>query len=154
MAQSHSAYCTFDKETRVRDFLNAAFGGASPGKIEDFVVQGATYRGAVTRGEEVPIQEWAELSHVVRGLIGPTTFSVTHKVEDADWISMRIHITARRLGNSKQIEGYDSLMVRFEGDRIAEYIGHMDYITFFEQLGLVPAGALHACLSGQRLVWE
>ncbi|MEL0437539.1 ester cyclase [Phycobacter sp. K97] len=138
----------------MRDFLNAAFGGASPGKIERFIVEGATYRGAVTSGEELPITEWAELAHVVRGLIGRTVFRVENKVEERDWISLRIHITATCLATGKEIETYDCLMVRFEGDKIAEYIGHMDYISFFEQLELVPSGALHACLSGQRLVWE
>lgn len=141
-------------EQRLLDFLNAAFGHAPPADIGDRITEKATFCGPITGGKPIPMLEWAEFSHVIRGLVGPSTFNPLNSISQDDWISLRIEIQSECLASGKRITGYDCLLVRFEGERIAEYIGHMDYLSFFEQLDLVPTGALHACLSGQRLTWQ
>nr|WP_274860789.1 ester cyclase [Phaeobacter sp. PT47_59] len=154
MTKLHTVSSTFDKETHLLQFLRAAFDGEQRLQMEDYIAPEASFCGPVTGGVTVPMQEWAEFSSVVKGLVGPSTFEVTHKVEQGDWLTLRLHIRSECLITGKAIEGFDCLLVRFQGDRIAEYIGHMDYLSFFQELDLVPPGALHACLSGQRLTWE
>lgn len=143
-----------DKEQRLLKFLSAAFGDTPPADIKNSITEDATFCGPITGGRRIPMLEWAEFSHVIRGLVGPATFEPLNVIAQGDWLSLRLEIKAECLVSGKTVTGYDCLLVRFEGDRIAEYIGHMDYLTFFEQLELVPSGALHACLSGQRLTWK
>lgn len=143
-----------DKKSIILDFLNAALGDPGDFDLGRYFTEEATFCGPVTGGKIIPMMEWVEFKLVVQGLVGPSSFEVMNAIEQDDWISMRIRISAKCLSTAEMIVAYDCLMARFEGDRIAEYIGHMDYFTFFQDLGLIPPGSLHACLSGQRMVWE
>ncbi len=72
-------------------------------------------------------------------------------VEQDDWLSVMATFEANVLANGQPITGSGMLMVRFENGKIAEAFNCIDFLGFFEKLGLVPENALALCMTGQRL---
>ena len=78
-------------------------------------------------------------------------FRIVHTVEAGDWLATLIETEAERLGDGVPVRVIGQLMLRFEGDKIAEAYNSFDFLSFFEQVGLLPAHSLELGMSGCKI---
>jgi len=105
--------------------------------------------------------------HREKGLLGPDDFEefhglicnhaddikmkILHSVEDQDWISVMYDFKAKKKGTDTPVEMTGNTMVRFHNGKIIEAHEHVDFITFFRCLGIMPENTLEHCLSGNKI---
>ncbi|MDV7141782.1 ester cyclase [Tropicimonas sp. TH_r6] len=77
--------------------------------------------------------------------------SLEKTVEKGDWISVMASFEAMVLATGQTISGSGVLMARIVDGKIEEAYNCMDFMSFFEKLGLLPEHSLELCLTGQRL---
>lgn len=87
------------------------------------------------------------LVEAFRGFLEDGGFSLTHTLEQGDWLAtvITLHATTQS-GQDVQLQG--QVMARFEGNKIAEAFNQFDYFAFFEQVGLLPEDAMAMFLTG------
>ncbi|MBE9476947.1 MAG: ester cyclase [Proteobacteria bacterium] len=70
-------------------------------------------------------------------------------VEQGDWLSQLVTITGvcRKTGRMVCIHG--QIMLKIIDGRIVEARNHLDFISLFEQLGILPKQFFENCLSGK-----
>ena len=118
------------------------------------------------------IHEMFEVSGTAKGLgdreiAGPSEFEAFHGLmlaqienvrvsvdkfmEQGDWVSILCSLDATQKGTNKAVQMEGAIFARVVDDKIVEAYNHFDFMTLFEQLGLMPANSFGSCLSGQRL---
>ena len=117
---------------------NAALAFFAP----DAVIHGITGDVAMTPQDMVT---WVG---AITMLIETPSFQVTHIVAQDDCVAyvVRCQAISRRTGQTVCLTG--QMMLRLDGDLIAEAFNHFDLIGFFAQLGLLPANLLESVLAG------
>ncbi|WP_116131737.1 ester cyclase [Tropicimonas sp. IMCC34043] len=96
-------------------------------------------------------QEFYEFVAPMLEMLEVQSVTFEHAVEQGDWISVMASFEAMVRATGQTITGSGMLMARIEGNKIAEAFNCIDFLGFFERLGLVPPDALALCLTGQRL---
>ncbi|MDA5094692.1 nuclear transport factor 2 family protein [Aliiroseovarius sp. KMU-50] len=74
------------------------------------------------------------------------------RVVEADnwvWAQMSAHAQARLVDKDVVVAG--QVMCRFDNGKIVEAYNQFDFLSFFEQLGLLPEHTLALCLAGETL---
>ncbi|MBN2906002.1 MAG: nuclear transport factor 2 family protein [Rhodobacteraceae bacterium] len=84
-------------------------------------------------------------------MVEAPNFRIVHAVETEDWLAALIETTAVRIDTGDPIRVTGQLMARFQGDCIAEAYNSFDFLSFFQQMGLLPEHALEIGMSGQKL---
>ncbi len=72
-------------------------------------------------------------------------------VEQGEWITVMASFEAIVLATGQPISGGGMLMTRIVDGKIREAYNCMDFMGFFEKLGLLPEHSLELCMTGQRL---
>jgi predicted SnoaL-like aldol condensation-catalyzing enzyme len=95
--------------------------------------------------------DFKELVAMVQELVEEIRAQIVKTVEDGDWLAalVRIHTTNSITGEQVTVSG--QVMARFEGDIMVETYNAFDFLSFFEQMHLLPEQVLPICLSGQRV---
>lgn len=120
--------------------------------IDEFLVPSTVTEGVVPHMEMGP-KEFRELAAVVLHHVGPVEPVILHSVEQDDWLAAMFRFETSRADNGAPVEVPGNVFLRFEGDRMVEAYNLLDYLAFFEQLGLMPPDTLTICLTGHRLDW-
>ena len=95
--------------------------------------------------------EFRELVPMFLNMVENPTVSLDKVMEDGDWAAAlySMHVTDAISG--KPVIGSGQLFARFKGDKIAETYNSFDFMSFFEQVGLLPEQAMALCLTGHKL---
>ena len=121
--------------------------------IDHLLVPNITANGVLT-SIGLTREEFRDLVVAVRGLLQSINVTLKQTVEQGDWLAALTEIQAKRDDNGEPVSISSQVMVRFEGNRLAETHYQFDFFTMFEQLGQLPTDSLPICLTGQRLVWK
>ena len=112
---------------------------------------------AVTSGVVPQLQigpeDFRELVTVLRHHVRDIEVTILKTVEQDDWLAAMIQFNTSRADNGAPIEVAGQVLLRYAGDKMIEAYNHFDYLSFFEQLGLVPPDSLTICLTGHKLDW-
>lgn len=76
---------------------------------------------------------------------------IERMIEDGDWASILMHITAKNRETGADITFDGLAMVKIEDDAITAAYNYVDFIGLFEQLGLMPGETLATCLCGKSV---
>lgn len=86
------------------------------------------------------------------GLVSDMRITIAHFIESGDWASGLIQVTAKCRKTGKPVSFDGQFHVRFDDQgNLAEGYNHIDFISLYEQLGLMPTGTLAHCLGGAAL---
>lgn len=118
--------------------------------VPQFMTPETVISGAVSALSE-PETEYAEVVDAVRNLLGPISVTITHSMETADWVSVRLIAATSNPENGAPFEISGQIMARVENGKIAEMHSNMDYFHMFEMLGQLPPEAMAICMTGERL---
>lgn len=120
--------------------------------IDAYLVPSTVTAGVVPDMQMGP-KEFRELVTVVLHHVGEVEPVVLHSVEQNDWLAIMMRFDTSRADNGAPVSVPGQVFVRFDGDKMIESYNHLDYLSFFEQLGLMPPDTLTICLTGQKLDW-
>ena len=76
---------------------------------------------------------------------------VNQSMEQDDWISALCSVKATCKTSGKRVGMTGSVLVRVADGQIAEAYNHWDFMTIYQQLGLLPESAFERCLGGEKV---
>ncbi|MGC9418789.1 MAG: nuclear transport factor 2 family protein [Rhodovulum sp.] len=102
-------------------------------------------------GMQVGPEDIAVFAMALVHLVENPRFRIVKAVENGDWLAALIECEAERPGDGTPLRAMGQLMARFEDDRIAEAYNCFDFVSFFEQMGLLPDHTVAIGMSGQKI---
>lgn len=124
--------------------------GGDLGAISDYFTADVQAAG-VMPGLDLRPADFAELIPALMRLVVHPSFTVLRHLETDDWLWALIRFQAQTAAELAPVDVTSQLCVRFSDGRIAEAYNHVDMLSFFEQLGALPADTMALCLMGERL---
>ncbi|MEM9576271.1 MAG: nuclear transport factor 2 family protein [Pseudomonadota bacterium] len=106
---------------------------------------------ALVPGALTSIEETREMVVVLANLVGEMQVRVIHSIEQDDWVSAQLEVSGCKQGTDVPVSLRWLTMVRFEDGRIVESYPSVNFLSFFEQLGQLPADSFELLLSGTVL---
>lgn len=100
---------------------------------------------------QVGPDDFRELVPTVMRLIREPSVAIDAHLDSGDWLWALVTVRAKSAQSMAPVEFSGQVMMRVENGRIAEAFNHFDFITFFEQLELLPPHTFALCLSGETL---
>lgn len=98
-------------------------------------------------------EDFRELVAVLRAHVGNIKVTLLKTIENGDWLAALVHARMVRTDNGAPVEVTGQVFTRFAGDKMVEAYNQFDMISWFEQMGQMPANTLPVCLTGQGLDW-
>ncbi len=109
---------------------------------------------AVVDGLESEALESARAFDAVRRLLldqfDDIRVVIDRSIEEGEWIAATAAILARHRKSGKEVATRTQMMVRIHQGRVVEGHNVIDFMTAFEQIGLLPERSLDFCLMGRR----
>ncbi|TCP42832.1 nuclear transport factor 2 family protein [Rhodovulum marinum] len=102
-------------------------------------------------GMQVGPEDIAVFAMALVHLVEKPRFRIVKAIESGDWLSALIECEAERPEDGTPLRVMGQLMARFDGESIAEAYNCFDFVSFFEQLGLLPAHTVAIGMSGQQI---
>ena len=75
---------------------------------------------------------------------------IDRSIEEGEWIAATAAIHARHRKSGREVLTRTQMMVRIREGRVVEGHNLIDFLTAFEQIGLLPERTLDFCLMGRR----
>lgn len=134
-----------------RELLEAFYqrvwiGGDTALATEMFATQGKA-EGMVT-GMAMGGVDFGTIVEAFMALLEEPTYRIDRTVEEGDWLSALVTVEAHAASDGRPVSFNGQIMLRYTDGKVAEAYNHFDYVTLFEQLGLLPQDALVMFLSG------
>ncbi|WP_343082384.1 nuclear transport factor 2 family protein [Ostreiculturibacter nitratireducens] len=118
--------------------------------IDDYFAPRSTASGLMAELQVGP-EDFRELIPAVMRLIREPEVVIDAHLDSGDWLWALVTVKAKSTRSLSPVEFSGQVMMRVQEGRIAEAFNHFDFITFFEQLELLPPQTFALCLSGERL---
>lgn len=100
---------------------------------------------------QVGVEDFRALVPALLSLVRDLAIDIDRSIDSGDWLWAQITVRAVTAHGMDPIRASGQVMVRIEGSRITEAYNSFDFITFFEQAGLLPKDVFLLLLSGERL---
>lgn len=123
---------------------------ADPSAIDDFFAPRAGAEGLMPDGQ-VSAEDFRALVPALLALVRNLEIEIDRHIETGDWLWAQITVRATNAQGIDPIRASGQIMMRIEGGKIVEAYNAFDFITFFEQAGLLPQDAFLLLLSGEKL---
>ena len=93
--------------------------------------------------------EFRQFHTDVLGLIEKVTVSSDHAIEQGDWLAQLVTITAECRKTGRMVYMHGQMMLKIVDGCIVDAYNHLDFMSLFEQLGVLPNKTFEDCLSGK-----
>lgn len=77
--------------------------------------------------------------------------TVTHVLEDGDWLCARYVFTCRMKKTGQTVTFPCTVLCRVKDNQFIEVLDNVDWISFFEAGNLMPGHTLETCLNGTAI---
>jgi hypothetical protein len=106
--------------------------------------------GLMPDGQVGP-EDFKALVPALLALVRNLDIRIDRSMEAGDWLWAQISVHAVTAEGMAPISAAGQVMMRIEGEKITEAYNAFDFLTFFQQAGLLPEDAFLLLLSGERL---
>ncbi|WP_296761702.1 nuclear transport factor 2 family protein [Sediminimonas sp.] len=110
-----------------------------------------TAANGLVPGMAIGVEEFQFLVTTIQELIEPPRITIEKTIEQNDWLAGFVTMRTRSIDRRHDLHVGGMVMVRIENDLIVEAYNSFDFISFFEQLELLPENTIAICLSGERI---
>lgn len=100
---------------------------------------------------EMGVDDFKFLVATIQELITQPNIRIDKMVEQGDWIAGMMTMHAESLDQRTPVKIAAMVLCRFEGGKIVEAYNSVDFVSFFEQLGLLPENTIAICMSGAAI---
>ena len=118
--------------------------------IDQFFAPRAGAEGIMPDGA-VGAEDFRALVPALRALVRDLSITIDRWQDGDDWLWAQITVQALPAQGAAPIRANGQVMMRFANGLIAEAYNTFDFLTFFEQVGLLPQDAFALLLSGEKL---
>ena len=123
---------------------------ADPDAVDRYFAPRTGADGLMPDGQVGP-EDFKALVPALLALVRDLDIRIDRSVDAGDWLWAQISVHALPAEGTAPICAAGQVMMRIEGDKIIEAYNAFDFLTFFEQAGLLPADSFLLLLSGERL---
>lgn len=134
----------------LQDWYNRVWVKADLDAIDTYFAPRAGADGIMPDGQ-VGVEDFKALVPALLALVRDLTIDIERSHEVGDWLWTQILVKASTAHGIDPILARGQVMVRIEDGKITEAYNCFDFITFFEQAGLLPQDAFMLLLSGEKL---
>ncbi|MCT8328680.1 ester cyclase [Albidovulum sediminis] len=106
--------------------------------------------GLMPDGQVGP-EDFKALVPALLALVRNLDIRIDRSMEMGDWLWAQISVHALTAESMRPVTAAGQVMMRIEGGRITEAYNAFDFLTFFQQAGLLPEDAFLLLLSGERM---
>lgn len=118
--------------------------------IHEMLVPDTKVRGLRAELQTGP-DEFEPFAKALLELLSDIRISIESYMENGDWANALISVKANSRASGTPVSFTGQVLVKFGDDTIIEAHNHIDFITLYEQLGLLPASTMHKCLCGEAI---
>ncbi|MCU9846706.1 ester cyclase [Defluviimonas sp. WL0024] len=134
----------------LRDWYHRVWIEADLNAIDRYFAPRAGADGILPDGQ-VGVEDFRALVPALLSLVRDLAIDIDRSIETGEWLWAQITVRAVTAHGMDPIRASGQVMVRIEDGHITEAYNCFDFITFFEQAGLLPKDAFLLLLSGERL---
>ncbi len=134
----------------LRNWYRKVWIEADMAAIDDYFAPRAGADGLVADGQ-VGVEDFRALVPALLALVRDLSIEIDRSMEVGDWFWAQITVRAVTAHGVDPIRASGQVMMRIEDGRIIEAYNAFDFITFFEQAGLLPQDTFMLLLSGEKL---
>lgn len=102
-------------------------------------------------GLSVNPEEFRAIVPALLDLVDEPRFTISRSVECDDWLTAVVQLDAVASEHGRPVAASGQVLMRVAAGRIVEVYNHFDFLSLFEQLGLLPDNTMLLCLSGDRV---
>ena len=137
-----------------RDFVDTWFRRVwheeDAGAISEMMLSDAQVKG-MSNQVVVGAEGFTAFQQALLALLSDIRIEFDHYSEDGDWVTVLFNVRAVCRKSGKPAAFTAQAMARIADGQIAEAYNHVDFISMFEQLDLLPEGCFQSLLTGNRL---
>jgi hypothetical protein len=93
--------------------------------------------------------EFSQFHASLLGLIEKVSVISDLTVEQGDWLSHLVTVTAVCRKTGRMVYMHGQILLKIVDGRIVDARNHLDFMSLFEQLDLLPKSVFEDCLSGK-----
>ncbi len=133
----------------LKDWYNRVWVKGDLDSIDDFFTPDTEALGMMSFA--IGPEDFKALAAAVHETIENITVSFGRVVEADDWVCAQMSAHATTKATEKEVIVVGQVMCRFDNGKIVEAYNQFDFLSFFEQLGLLPDNTLSLCLAGEAI---
>lgn len=133
-----------------QEWYQRVWSDEDPCAIDEMMVHNTKAHGLGAQSQVGP-EEFKQFQKALLGILGNVKITIDHHIEDGDWLSQLVTITGVCRNTDKDVSMTGQIMVKIVGEKLLEGYNHVDFMTLYEQLGLLPDQTFETCLSGQKV---
>lgn len=118
--------------------------------IDEMMTASTEVRG-LRQAPQVGPSDFKAFARSLLCLIKETHITIDHFMENGDWATVLMNISAKNRNTDQPLQFFGLALVRIVEDKIVEAYNYADFMELYEQLNLLPAGAMNHCLCGNSL---
>lgn len=134
----------------LRNWYRRVWVEADPAAIDDYFAPRAGADGLMPDGQ-VTAEDFRALVPALLSVVRNLRIEVDRSVETEDWLWAQITVHGTAAQGVNPIRASGQIMMKIENDKIVEAYNAFDFITFFEQVDLLPKDAFLLLLAGESL---
>lgn len=96
-------------------------------------------------------EDFRALVPALRALVRDLSIEIDHWQEGDNWLWAQVSVHAVQVQGTRPICAKGQVMMRFSDGLIREAYNSFDFLSFFEQAGLLPQDVFMLLLSGEKL---
>lgn len=123
---------------------------ADPNAVDRYFAPRTGADGLMPDGQVGP-EDFKALVPALLALVRNLEIRIDRSMEMGDWLWAQISVHAQTAESMRAVTAAGQVMMRIEGGRILEAYNAFDFLTFFQQAGLLPEDAFLLLLSGERM---
>lgn len=139
-----------DKLTLLQDWYRRVWIEGDLDAVDEYFAPQSGAEGLMPDGQ-VTAEDFRALVPALRMVVRDLRIEIDRHVECDDWLWVHVTAHAVKAAGIEPVSASGQVMVRVADGRFVEAYNSFDFITFFEQLGLLPAGAFLLLLAGERI---
>lgn len=118
--------------------------------IDEMMVSETVARG-LQSSDRVGPEEFKQFHRAFLAIVGDVEVLVDKQSVDGNFVWSLITLNCRSRASGEQISISGQICAEIADSKIVDAHNHIDFISLFEKLGVMPHASLDRCLSGQAL---
>ncbi len=136
--------------TLLNDFYKTVWIDGDLASIDRFFQPRTEAHGILADGQ-VGAEDFKVIVPAFRAMMRDMRVSVDRHVEMDEWLWAHVSLHAVTIVGANPVHAAGMVMMRVENGQVAEAYNSFDFITFFEQIGLLPRDSFALLLSGEAI---
>lgn len=134
----------------LRSFMSRVWEHGDLAAVDEVFVPDTVTNGLMPNLQTGP-NDFKILVGLVQELITPPKITMIKTLESGNWVATMLSVEAEKADTLAPVLFSGMVFCRICEGKILEAYNNLDFISFFEQLGLLPDNTVALCLTGMEI---